>query len=101
MKIHHFTKFLMVVIILTAASPAVAGSNHEPVTANRKAEAMQLKNRLKEIRALDKSQLSTIEKKALRREVRSIKKELAAVSGGVYLSVGAILLIALLLILLL
>ena len=42
-----------------------------------------------------------VKKKALRREVREIKKELAAVGGGVYLSIGAIILIALLLILLL
>ena len=50
---------------------------------------------------MDKHTLSRSEKKVLRREVREIKKELAAISGGVYLSIGAIILIALLLILLL
>lgn len=50
---------------------------------------------------IDRSTLSRAERKALRVEVRSIKKEMAALSGGVYISVGAILLIALLLILLL
>lgn len=101
MKIHYFLKSLLVVIVLAVASPSMATSRHEPVTENREAEAIRLKNRLEEIKALDKRQLSAMEKKALRGEVRAIKKELAAMSGGVYLSIGAIILIILLLILLL
>jgi hypothetical protein len=50
---------------------------------------------------MDMTELKASEKKNLRKEVRSIKRELREVSGGVYLSVGAILLIALLLIILL
>ena len=53
------------------------------------------------IDAMDKSELSAPEKKELRKEVRSIKKELRDISGGVYLSVGAVIIIILLLILLL
>jgi hypothetical protein len=62
---------------------------------------VHLQHRLEEIKTIDKKTLSNDDKKALRREVREIKKELAAISGGVYLSIGAIILIALLLILLL
>jgi hypothetical protein len=58
-------------------------------------------SRLKEIKAMDKSDMTSQEKKALRKEVRSIKKSLAELNGGVYLSVGAIIIIVLLLILLL
>lgn len=58
----------------------------------------ELTQRLEQIQAMDKSNLSAREKKALRQEVRQIKK---AARGGVYLSVGAILVIVLLLILLL
>jgi hypothetical protein len=57
--------------------------------------------RLDQINAMDKSALSASEKKSLRKEVRSIKKELKTMNGGVYLSVGAIIIIILLLILLL
>lgn len=57
--------------------------------------------RLNEIKTMDKSTLTTYERNKLRKEVRVIKKELVRSSGGIYLSVGAILLIILLLIILL
>ncbi|MEQ1586987.1 MAG: hypothetical protein ABL895_13955 [Cyclobacteriaceae bacterium] len=65
------------------------------------AEAQALLTRLDEINALDKAPLSKSEKRELRKEVRTIKKELAQSSGGIYLSVGAVIIIILLLILLL
>jgi hypothetical protein len=101
MKIQNILKSLLLIIVLSTASPLMAGTNHKPVLENREAEASRLTNRLEEIKAMDKTTLSRSEKKALRVEVREIKKDLAVVSGGVYLSIGAILLIALLLILLL
>lgn len=57
--------------------------------------------RLLEIKAVDKSTLNFSEKRQLRKETRSIKNELRQINGGVYLSAGAIILIALLLIILL
>jgi len=102
MKIHHFGKALGISLLLAMVSPSWAATGGDIiVTENNEAHAAELKNRMEEIRSLDKSTLSVAEKRALRREVREIKKELAALSGGVYLSVGAILLVALLLILLL
>lgn len=65
------------------------------------AEAKVLINRLNEIKAMDKSNMTSSEKRQLRKEVRTLKTNLAGLSGGVYLSVGAIILIVLLLILLL
>ncbi len=50
---------------------------------------------------MDKSDLKHSEKKVLRKEVRSIEKQLKQNNGGVYLSVGAIIIIILLLIILL
>ncbi len=67
--------------------------------AQAKADAMLL--RLTEIKNLDKTSLSSSEKKALRKEVKSLKKEMKVNNGGVYLSVGAIIIIILLLILIL
>jgi len=58
-------------------------------------------NRLEEIKALDKSSMTRVEKKELRKEVREIKANLKSSNNGVYLSVGAIIIIILLLILLL
>lgn len=101
MKIANLSKVIALFFLLAAASPAFATSNTEPTHENNEARVRVLESRLAEIKAIDKTALSKEEKKALRREVKEIKKALAAVGGGVYLSVGAILLIALLLILLL
>lgn len=65
------------------------------------AEARTLELRLNEINAMDKSELKASEKKELRKEVKSINHKLREISGGVYLSVGTIVLIVILLIILL
>jgi len=65
------------------------------------AEAQALLLRLDEINAMDKTTLNAAEKKNLRKEAKTIKHKLREVGGGVYLSVGAIIIIALLLIILL
>jgi hypothetical protein len=62
------------------------------------AEANVLLNRLSEIKAMDKSNLTAPEKKELRKEVRSIREQLKDIGGGVYISAGAIILILILLI---
>lgn len=64
------------------------------------AYANALMERLIEINEMDKSAMSSSEKNELRKEVRDIQKEQRP-SGGVYISVGAAILIVLLLILLL
>ncbi|MEL7589343.1 MAG: hypothetical protein AAGU19_21695 [Prolixibacteraceae bacterium] len=84
-----------------------------PITATeavRLAESEAMVLRLKEIKAMDISTLKPEQKKELRKEVRSIKSELKANSestaiegrqGGFFISVGAAIIIALLLIILL
>ena len=58
--------------------------------------------RVNEIKAMDKSSLTSSDRKALRKELRTIKKELKANdgghNGGIYISVGGLLLIIILLI---
>lgn len=100
MKQGIFNKAVVLVLMMTMASPVMAFGS-ATITESTESRAQQLQNRLEEIKNIDTRELSRAEKKTLRREVREIKKELAALSGGVYLSVGAIILIALLLILLL
>ncbi len=64
-------------------------------------EAQVLLLRLDEIKMMDISKMKVSEKKDLRNEVKSIKHELRDIGGGVYLSVGAIILIILLIVILL
>ena len=83
---------------------ALTESTRPPVTTPKVTKpliAYALQTRLDEINALDKSHMKSSEKRALRKEVKSIKKSLNSLNGGVYLSVGAIIIIVLLLIILL
>lgn len=84
--------------IPSQATSSPAGNNSATPVENPQAQA--LLSRLGEIKAMNKTQLTYSEKKGLRKEVRSIKKELKTMNEGVYLSVGAIIIIVLLLILL-
>ncbi len=71
------------------------------VAATGSASATALLVRLHEIKDMDKSTLGATEKKGLRQEVKNIKKQLAAINSGIYLSTGAIIIIVILLIILL
>lgn len=64
-------------------------------------EVKTLMLRVDEINKMDKTALKTSEKKALRKEVKSINNTLRDSGGYVYLSVGAVILIVILLIVLL
>ncbi|MDO8367081.1 MAG: hypothetical protein Q7T20_09805 [Saprospiraceae bacterium] len=81
----------------TVPDPIIATSSVAPEPTATDA----LVARLNEIKATDKSTLSASERRDLRKESRSIKREIKQSSGGVYLSVGAIILIVVLLIILL
>jgi len=84
-------------------SNAVTSKKVDPTTqvVSKTAEVKALELRLTQIDNLDKSALKASEKKALRKEVRSIKQQLKEMGGYVYVSVGAAVLIILLLIILL
>lgn len=65
---------------------------------NEKAHSEALIKRLNEIKKMDKSMLSPIEKKKLRAEVRVIDQELRHKRHGVFLSLATVVVILLLLI---
>jgi hypothetical protein len=103
-------KKLLVCIMMVSAlfvfnpTPSLAANEipkSTPATAAEVARAHALVNRLNEIDAMDKATLSGSEKKELRKEVRAMKREMKQSGGGVYVSVGALLLIIILLIVLL
>lgn len=101
--------YLMLSLSLLTAVPSVQAKVAEatpievPNKDNKEAEARAkvLIARLDEIKAMDKSELSKVERKALRKEVKDIRSELRTTGNGIYLSIGAIIIIILLLILLL
>jgi len=83
-----------------AATP-VASTSIVALKPAESAKAKALELRLTEINAMDKSNMKASEKKSLRKEVRSIKRQLNDIGGGVYISAGAIILILILLIIIL
>ena len=107
MSIKKILRIASFVMLIGVAVPASAGLTVPPSTyVNSPAKpedprAQQLIQRLDEIKNMDKSSLTSSEKKNLRKEVKGIKKEMRSISGGVYLSAGAIIIIILLLIILL
>jgi len=99
-----FIYSLVLVFTLAISTTNVSAASNEPkteMTAEQKVQFDKIVNRVEEIRSMDKSNLTRIEKKALRKELREMKDKARALSGGVYLSVGAIIVIILLLILIL
>lgn len=99
---------LFAICMIATLFPAHLSATNEtrttPLSApkpNESTEATLLISRLEVIKEMDFKLLKGAEKKELRKEVRAIKKSLAVNNGGVYLSVGAIIIIVLLLILLL
>ncbi|HTN36992.1 MAG TPA: hypothetical protein VL053_07940 [Arachidicoccus sp.] len=71
------------------------------LTTEQQAQFDKIVERVNEIKEMDKSNLTRSEKKALRSELKDMKSEARAMNGGVYLSVGAIIIIILVLILIL
>jgi hypothetical protein len=99
--------YLMMIILSLNFFPTQLSAkekNPTEISSNPKDPSPEVKimlDRLEEIKAMDKSAMTRVEKKELRKEVRAIKANLQSTGKGVYLSVGAIIIVVLLLILLL
>lgn len=100
MKLKRIIPALLFALCISLVSPVIA-SNATPVPTETPKEVLKnkIETRLSEIKNIDESNLTSSEKKELRKEVKSLKRQ--ANNGGIYLSLGAILVIVLLLILLL
>jgi hypothetical protein len=100
-----FIYSLVLVISLGMSSTTIsAATNVNPkpeLTTEQKIQFERITRRVEEIRKMDKSSLSQVERKALRSELKEMKAQAKQIKGGVYLSVGAIIIIILLLILIL
>lgn len=95
--------YLLLTAVLLASGSVMANEvkSKPALTENQIARVSEITRRVEEIKNMDKSDLSRTERKALRSELLDMKKEVKATNGGVYLSVGAIIIILLVLILIL
>src|ERR1700710_1806616 len=102
------SKFFLPILAATLSLSAInaKAAKHEMVTKeqfakmsdqDKKLQVEALKERLEEIKEMDKSSLSREDRKELKQELKGLRKE-ARQAQGIYLSVGAIIIIILLLI---
>lgn len=83
----------------TTVSPTELIIENEKLSDKEKAD--KLMDRLNDIKDMNFSEMPRSERKAVRKEVRKIKKSLADLGGGVYLSATAIIIILLIIIIIL
>ena len=107
MSFKNICSIASIVLLSIVSQPAISNNVLADATTDKKPAKVEntknipLMRRLEDIKAADKSVMTSMEKKALRKEVKQIKKEMVVNNGGIYLSVGAIIIVILLLILLL
>ena len=106
MKLKNFLEAISIAIVLLITVPAQSFATTAPVTTFAdpgKNDAMlkRISARVEEIQNMDKSNLSDDEKKALRKELKGMYKDARGLDQKVYISVGAIIIVILLLILIL
>ncbi len=98
--------FLSIVILFTTVSPAamadvISEDKGKPeLSDDDQARLEQIQLRVGEIKAMDLAALSKDELKEVRVELKELRREAKQAGGGIYLSVGAIIVILLVLILL-
>ncbi|MFC2188373.1 hypothetical protein [Peijinzhouia sedimentorum] len=100
-------KFLVMLglVALFCVSPVLANDtdkNDPEKEAKYSPEVQRIVDRVNELKAIDKSEMSREEKKELRAEIKELKEEANAASknGGIFISTGAIIIILLLIIIL-
>lgn len=95
--------FLSVMFLFTAFAPAAMAKSptkeKAELTVEEQTRLDEIETRVAEIQSMDFRDLNSEERKEVRNELKELKKEARAVGGGVYLSVGAIIIILLILIL--
>lgn len=95
------TRLYLMVLMVSLGAFSLANASESnvtpPTTTEILAEVTVMLNRLEEIKDMDKSALTRMEKKDLRKEVRDIKTNMRAAGNGLYISAGAIIVILLIL----
>jgi hypothetical protein len=106
MNIRNFLRITALIIFIALVNPVniYAAPAKVTMTADPEKDAKLISDitrRVNEIQAMDKENLTSAEKKALRTELKEMKKQASSLDSKVYISVGAIIIIILLLILIL
>jgi chorismate synthase len=60
------------------------------LTAEQKQRVIEIEHRVEEIQAMDFSAMDKAERKKVKSELKAMKKEARDIGGGLYVSVGAI-----------
>ena len=86
-------------LIAAPAKDTDSKKNKTELTEAQRERLAEIEARVDEIKGMDFSMMSKDEKKDIRMELREMKEEAKREGGGVYISVGAIIIILLILIL--
>jgi len=95
------TYFLAMMLVLCSFSMTAPAMAKDLATTAKEARVMQMKQRVEEIRKMDFSEMSSVQRKAVRTELKEMKMELRSDPTYIYISGGALLLIIIILILIL
>ncbi|SDY62122.1 MULTISPECIES: hypothetical protein [Rhodonellum] len=95
---------LSVMFLFSAFAPAAMAKGVKKekteLTAEQLVRVGEIESRVAEIKSMDFSEMSKAEKNSVKTELKEMNKEARALNNGVYLSVGAIIVILLIVILL-
>ncbi|KEO73649.1 seryl-tRNA synthetase [Anditalea andensis] len=101
------SQLLMCLMLFTAVAPSLAeakglknDTDNTEISAEDQARLSEIDTRVAEIKEMDFSEMTKAEKKEIRNELKSLNKESKQLAGGVYISVGAIIIILLIILLL-
>jgi len=98
--------FLSLMFLMTAFAPVAIAADHKKdkdkteLSVADQERLTEIETRVEEIKEINLSDLDNEERRALKKELKELNKEAKQVGGGVYISVGAIILILILLIVL-
>lgn len=99
-KIAYFLSLMFLFTSMAPAAMAKGDKKEKPeLTAEQELRLGEIQTRLAEIKAMDFGEMSKNELKEVKVELKELKKEAKQNGGGIYLSVGAIIIILLVLIL--
>lgn len=100
-KLFYSLSFLAMFMVMTPEAEAKGKKDgKEELSPEQKERLIEIESRVAEIKTMDLKSLSLEEKNEVRKELKEMKVEARQLGGGVYISVGAIIIIILLLILL-
>ena len=96
MKKYNFLGFITLMSMMFVSSITNATTTESPILPAKQIsskDSILYLERLYEIKSMDMSTLNSIEKKQLRKEVKTIEKKMKLSGGGLYISAGTLIII--------